>query len=216
MRSRIVPGSVIGHRRDGRPVRLQAGGAYNACVPEAVDIGLAAWTVDPATTIVSTALATTVIYLSSLYYKPEFDLPPFPLNVLVPNGVVGTSTAFQVGLITQDPIGANVAGTLLASSPAAGTISAGLNRFVMTAIAAAPAVLPQGRYWIALLNTTGTTTTAAAASNAGAANLGANAGTDTAHMRFATNGTGAALPATITPASNVAAGAGLALCAALA
>lgn len=211
------PGEIIGYRKDGRPIRTVAGGAYNACVPEAVDLGLAAWSVDPATSILSTALATTVVYLASVYYKPEFDLPALPANIFVPNGIVGTSSAFQVGLYNQDPIGGIAAGTLLASSPGAGTISAGLNKFVLTYTAAALALgaLPQGRYWIALLNTTGTTTTAAAASNAGAANLGANMGTDTAHMRFATNGTGATLPATITPASNVAAGAGLCLCAAL-
>lgn len=214
---RTIPGEIIGYRKDGRPVRLQAGGAYNACVPEAVDLGLAAWTMDPATTIVSTALATTVIYLASVYYKPEFDLPPLPANIFVPNGIVGTSTAFQVGLYNQDPIGNLPAGTLLASSPGAGTIAAGLNKFVLTYTAAGLALgaLPQGRYWIALLNTTGTTTTGVAAGNPGAAGLGANVGTDTNHMRFATNGTGATLPATIAPASNVAAGAGLCLCAAL-
>lgn len=189
--------------------------AYNACVPEAVDVGLAAWTIDPATCIVSTALATTVVYLSSIYYKPEFDIAPQPPNIYVPNGVVGTSSAFQVGLYTQDAVGANVAGTLLASSPAAGTLSAGLNKFTLTYIAAAPTSLPQGRYWLAFLNTTGTTTTALSASNPGTGALGVNVGTDTAHMRFATNGTGAALAATITPGSNVAAGAGLFLCGAL-
>lgn len=189
--------------------------AFNSSAIEAVDLGLAAWSVDPATTIVSTAFATTVVYLASVYYKPEFDVAPQPANIYVPNGVVGTSAAFQVGLYNQDLVGTNVAGTLLASSSAVGTISAGLNKYVLTYIAAAPAVLPQGRYWIAFLNTTGTTTTGAAASNAGAAQLGANMGTDTAHMRFATNGTGAALAATITVASNVAAGAGLCFCAAI-
>lgn len=195
--------------------------AYNATVPEASDLGLAAWTMDPATTIVSTAFATTVIYLAQLFYRPGFDVSPLPLNVFVPNGVVGTSTAFQVGLVNVNPISAGsgtggqvAAGTLLASSAAAGTISAGLNRFALTYIAGITA-LQQGPYWIAFLNTTGATTTGAAAGNPGAANLGANMGTATANMRFATNGTGAALPTTFTLSSNVAAGAGLCFCAAL-
>lgn len=197
-------------------------GKYSNC-PEAIDFGMAAWTMDPATAIVSAALVSTTIYLAQLYWRPLGpDMAQAqPQSVLVPNGVVGTSTAFQVGLYCVDPVpggpGAalNPAGTLLASSSAVGTLSAGLNRFALTWAAAAPAQLPAGRYWIALLNTTGTTTTAAAASNPGAANLGANAGTSTATMRFATNGTGASLPASITPASNTAAGAGLCLCAAL-
>lgn len=193
----------------------------NAAAVESVDFGIGAWTMDPATTIVSTALATTVIYLSQLFWNPQVASETLPQSVLVPNGVVGTSSAFQVGLYNVDTVpsgttaGPLAAGTLLASSAAAGTISAGLNRFALTYIASAPTVLPKGRYWVAQLNTTGTTTTTAAASNAGAANLGANAGTSTATMRFATNGTGASLPATLTVASNTAAGAGLCLCAGL-
>jgi hypothetical protein len=195
--------------------------AYNATTPEAANLGLAAWTMDPATAIVSQAFATTVIYLSMLWYKPEFDVSPLPLNVFLPNGVAGTSSAFQVGLVNVTPISAGAgtggqiaAGTLLASSPAAGTISAGLNRFTLTYIAGITA-LQQAAYWIAMLNTTGTTTTGAAAANPGAANLGANMGTTTANLRFATNGTGASLPASFTLSSNAAAGAGLCFCAGL-
>ena len=197
--------------------------ARNATVPEASDLGLAAWTMDPATTIVSTALATTVIYLAMLFYRPEFDVAPLPGTVYFPNGVVGTSSAFQVGLVNVLPIpaqsgtaGTLAAGTLLASSAAAGTISAGLNKFTLT-YGVSITSLPYGPYWIAMLNTTGTTTTGAAASNAGAANLGANIGfgSSTASMRFATNGTGASLPSTFTLSSNTAAGAGLCLCAGL-
>ena len=199
--------------------------ARNATVPEASDLSLAAWTMDPATTIVSTALATSVIYLAMLFYRPEFDVSPLPGSIYIPNGVVGTSSAFQVGLVNVNPIPAVVgtggtlaAGTLLASSSAVGTLSAGLNQFALTYIAGLiGGSLPYGPYWVAVLNTTGTTTTAAAASNAGAANLGANIGfgSKTATMRFATNGTGTSLPATFTLASNVAAGAGLCLCAGL-
>lgn len=189
---------------------------YNASVPEACDVGLAAWSIDPATTIVSAALATGVQYLASVYYKPEFDVPPLPQNIFVPNGVVGTSTAFQVGLVNQDQVGPNAAGTVLASSPAAGTIAAGLNKLVLTYIAAlGVAALPQGRYWLVAVNTTGTTTTSAAASNAGSAQLGANMGTDTAHSRFGIAATTGALPTAIVPSTITNPGAGLCLCMAL-
>jgi hypothetical protein len=210
-----APGHVIGYRRDGRPIRAQAGGAYNACLPEAVDVGLAAWSLDPAGCIVSQPLATTVQYLTAIYYRPEFDLPAQPGFVYFPNGVVGTSTAFQVGLINMDPIGAVAAGTLLASSPAAGTIQVGLGKYTLTYVATAPAVLPQGRYWIAAVNTTGVTTTGLASSNPGAGNLGVNVGTDAAHSRFGIALTTGAL-VNIAPASIVqTVGAGLCLCAAL-
>jgi hypothetical protein len=214
MRRMPDPGTILGYRKDGRPIRVKAGGAYNACVPEACDLGLAAWTLDPATAIVSTALATTVQYLAGLYYKPEYDTPPLPSRIFVPNGIVGTSTAFQVGLITMDPVAGNPAGTLLASSPAAGTLSAGLNAFALTYIGAAPPVLPQGRYWIAFVNTTGTTTTILSGSNPGTQGLGLNVGTDLAHTRFGVAATTGAL-GNIVPGSITAGGAGFALCAAL-
>lgn len=189
---------------------------YNANVVESSDLGLAAWSLDPAACIVSQAIATTVQYLTAVYYRPDSQTAPLPSRVLFPNGVVGTSSAFQVGLINMDQVGANAPGTLLASSPAAGTLAAGLNSFVLTYIAAAPAALPQGRYWVAVVNTTGTTTTGLASPNPGAGNLGVNAGTDAAHTRFGIALTTGAL-GNIVPASIVQTiGAGLCLCAALA
>lgn len=189
---------------------------FNACVPEACDLGLAAWSLDPATAIVSAALATTVQYLAAVYYRPDFATAPLPSRILVPNVVVGTSSAFQAGLICMDQVGQNAPGTLLASSPAAGTASAGLNALVLTYVAAAPAALPQGRYWIAVVNTTGTTTTALAASNPGAGNLGINMGTDAAHTRFGTAATTGALGNIVPGSISASVGAGLGLCAALA
>lgn len=189
---------------------------FNAAVPEATDLGLGAWTLDPATCIVSAGLATTVQYLAQFFWKASDPaVSPLPSRIIVPNGIVGTSSAFQVGIIAIDQVGANAPGTLLASSAAAGTISAGLNSFALTWIAAAPAVLPQGRYWVAFVNTTGTTTTILASSNPGAANLGVNAGpnADVSHCRFGIASPTGAL-GNITPANNVITNAaGLCLCA---
>lgn len=189
---------------------------YNATVTEPADLGLAAWSLDPAACIVSAALATTVQYLAAVYYRPDVATAPLPSRVLFPNGVVGTSSAFQAGLICMDQVGQNAPGTLLASSPAAGTLAAGLNSLALTWIANAPAQLPQGRYWIAVVNTTGTTTTGIASPNPGAGGLGLNMGTDAAHTRFGIAATTGAL-GNIVPGSVVqTVGAGLALCAALA
>lgn len=189
---------------------------FNATVTEAADLGLAGWSLDPAACIVSQPLATTVQYLAAVYYRPDFATAPLPSKILFPNGIVGTSTAFQVGLINMDQVGANAPGTLLASSPAAGTISAGLNSLTLTYIAAAPAMLPQGRYWIAVVNTTGVTTTGLASPNPGAGNLGVNAGTDAAHSRFGTAATTGALVNIVPGSISASVGAGLCLCAALA
>lgn len=189
---------------------------YNATITEPADLGVAAWSLDPAACIVSTGLATTVQYLARVDYKADAATSPLPTKVLFPNGVVGTSSAFQVGLICIDQVAANAPGTLLASSPAAGTLSAGLNSLTLTYIAAAPAALPQGRYWIAVVNTTGTTTTGLASPNPGVGNLGVNLGTDAAHTRFGTAATTGALGNIVVGSIVQTVGAGLCLCAALA
>ena len=190
--------------------------AYNATVVESADLGLAAWSLDPAACIVSSGLATTVQYLAGVYYRPDPATAKLPTRILIPNAVAGTSSAFQVGLINMDQVGANAPGTLLASSAAAGTVAAGLNSFTLAWIAAAPPVLPQGRYWVAVVNTTGTTTTVLASPNPGAGNLGVNAGTDAAHSRFGTAATTGALGNIVVASISASVGAGLCLCAALA
>jgi hypothetical protein len=191
---------------------------YNGTDTEPADFGLAAWSLDPATCIVSAALATAVQYLAAVYYRPDTHTASLPSRVLLPNGVAGTSTILQAALINMDQVGQNAPGTVLATSPATGTAAAaGLNSLPLTYVAAAPAALPQGRYWIGIMNTTGTTTTFLASPNPGAGNLGVNAGTDAAHSRFGIAlGTGA-FGTSIVPASIVnTVGAGLCLCAALA
>jgi hypothetical protein len=191
---------------------------YNATVVESSDLGLAAWSLDPATCIVSAALATTVQYLAAVYYRPDSQTAPLPSRVLLPNGVAGTSSILQAALINMDQLGQNAPGTVLATSPATGTAAAaGLNSLPLTYVASAPAALAQGRYWVGLMNTTGTTTTFLASSNPGAGNLGINVGADAAHTRFGIALTTGAFGASIAPASIVqTVGAGLCLCAALA
>lgn len=190
----------------------------NANVVESSDLGMAAWSLDPAACIVSAALATTVQYLAGVYYRPDPNTAPLPSKVILPNGVAGTSTILQAALINMDQVGQNAPGTVLATSPATGTAAgAGVNTLPLTYVATAPAALPPGRYWIGVMNTTGTTTTFLGSPNPGAGNLGVNIGTDAAHSRFGIALTTGAFGALIAPASIVnTVGAGLCLCAALA
>lgn len=209
-----APGSIIGHRKDGRPVRLIAGGAYNAGVTEAMDLGLAAWTLDPAYCAISGSFVATTQYLAGVYYRPEYDSAPFPTTILVPNVIVGSWTQMQLGLICMDQCGQNAPGTLLAASAAA-LPTAGITSQAIVPVATAPATLPAGRYWIAM-RIVGTTGTALAAVNPGTSGaLGINMGSDTAHARFGIAATTGAL-VNIVPASIVTTtSAGLCLCAAL-
>lgn len=181
--------------------------AYNATVPEASDLGLGAWTQDPAAGTVSGSFAQTVLYLAAFFWKVEPDVSPFPTVVLIPNVIVGSWTFLQTGIFCQDQCGQNAPGTLLANS-AAVLPTAGITVSQLTTVAAtAPAALPQGRYWLGMI-VTGTAGTALSTPNVLGAALGGNLGTDTAHMRFATNGT---TMTSVTPSSNVAAGATLCL-----
>jgi hypothetical protein len=187
----------------------------NASVTEAQDVGLGAWTLDPATCIVSGSFVATTQYLASFYWRPGPGVAPFPTKILLPNVIVGSWTLVQTGIICQDQVGQNGPGTLLASCVAV-LPTAGLTSTALVPVAAAPAILPQGRYWVALV-VTGTTGTALAASNPGTSgSLGINMGTDVAHSRFGIAATIGALvnivPATIVSTTS----AGLCLCAGVA
>jgi hypothetical protein len=186
-----------------------------ATTTEAADVGLAAWTLDPASCIVSGSFVATTQYLAAVYYKPQPGAAPFPTKILLPNVIVGSWTLVQTGLICMDQVGANAPGTLLASCVAV-LPTAGLTSTTLVPVAAAPAQLPAGRYWVALV-VTGTTGTALAASNPGTSgSLGTNMGTDAAHSRFGIAATTGALvnivPGTIVSTTS----AGLCLCAGVA
>jgi len=189
--------------------------AYSATVTEASDVGLGAWTLDPATCIISGSFVAATQYLASIYWRPEPDSAPFPTRILLPNVVVGSWTLVQAGIICQDQVGPNVPGTLLASCVAVLPV-AGLNSLALVPVAAAPLALPQGRYWVALV-VTGTLGTALAASNPGTSgSLGINMGTDVPHSRFGIAATSGAL-GNIVPASIVSTTSnGLCLCAGVA
>ena len=173
----------------------------NATVTEAQDVGLGAWTLDPASCIISGSFVATTQYLAAFYWRPGPGVAPFPTTMLLPNVVVGSWTFLQMGIICMDQCGQNAPGTLLAST--VNTLpTAGITSQALTAIAAAPAILPPGRYWAAM-RVTGTTGTALAASNPGASGgVGINMGTDVAHSRFGIAATTGAL-VNIVPASIV-------------
>jgi hypothetical protein len=183
---------------------------YNATVPEAADVGVSAWSVDPATTITSGSFVAATQYLAAVYYRPDPYTAPLPSKFLLPGVVVGSWTLAQLGLVCMDQCGQNAPGTLLGSSTAA-LPTAGITVQGINWVAAAPAALPEGRYWICLV-VTGTLGTALSASCPATATSGANLGTDLPHARFGIAGT---TVANVVPANIVTAGAGLQLCAAI-
>lgn len=186
----------------------------NATVTEAQDVGLAAWTLDPAYCAVSGSFVATTQYLAAFYWRGGPGVAPFPSTALVPNVIVGSWTGMQLGVICMDQVGANAPGTLLAASVVA-LPTAGITSQALVATATAPATLPNGRYWLAM-RVVGTTGTALAAVNPGTSgSLGTNMGTDAAHSRFGIAATTGALvnivPSTIVSTTS----AGLCLCGAV-
>ena len=184
----------------------------NATVTEAQDVGLGAWTLDPAYCAISGSFVATTQYLAAFYWRPGPGVAPFPSRILLPNVIVGSWTLVQTGIICMDQVGQNAPGTLLAASVAV-LPTAGLNSQALVNVAAAPAVLPAGRYWVAMV-VTGTLGTALAAQNPGTSgSLGLNMGTDVAHSRFGISAIAGAL-VNIVPANIISTtSAGLCLCA---
>ena len=154
----------------------------NASVTEAQDVGLAAWSLDPAYCAVSGSFVATTQYLAGFYWRPGPGVAPFPSRILFPNVIVGSWTLLACGIICMDQCGQNAPGTLLTTNtPVLPT--AGLTTIAIAPAAAAPAALPPGRYWV-VFTPTGTTGTGLAATNPGTSgSLGINMGTDAAHSR---------------------------------
>jgi hypothetical protein len=173
----------------------------NASITEAQDVGLGAWTLDPASCIVSGSFVATTQYLAAFYWRPGPGVATFPSTMLLPNVIVGSWTSLQMGIICMDQVGQNVPGTLLAATVAA-LPTAGITSQALVSVATAPTILPAGRYWAAM-RIVGTTGTALAAANPGTSgSLGINMGTDVAHSRFGIAATTGAL-VNIVPASIV-------------
>jgi hypothetical protein len=171
----------------------------NATVTEAQDVGLGAWTLDPAYCTTSGSFTATTQYLAAFYWRPGPGVAPFPSTILIPGVVVGSWTKISAGIICMDQCGQNAPGTLLTSGAQASP-AAGINVVALTAIAAAPAVLPPGRYWV-VMTPTGTTGTAQTAPSPVTASSGSNMGTDLAHARFGTSNIANATLASLAPAS---------------
>ena len=156
---------------------------------EAADHGLIAWTFDPIFTASTTTSAANLIYLAGIYLRRPRTISKlwFIVNVV---GVTPTAGANNVGLY-------NSSGTLLSSVNVDAKISvSGPN----SATLASPVTAPAGLCWVAMQFQA---TTQPGIARANAFTLGAitaNQGAST--LRFATNGSGATLPASITPASN--------------
>ncbi|MFG2276770.1 hypothetical protein ACGFNY_44305 [Streptomyces chartreusis] len=167
------------------------GNAFGQDTPSAH--GIAAWCYDPALAVNSTALSNGILYLTRVNIAA--DVTVSKVYWWVGNsGSSPVSGQNQVGLY-------NSSGTLLASTNVDSSIStAGFKTTTITS----QALTAGAFYWVAMVFNASVAPTLTRASGWTGVDTAANLGQPAASSRFATNGNSrTALPATITPASNV-------------
>jgi hypothetical protein len=157
------------------------------------DLGLIAWTFDPAITSGSASAVSGTVFLAQVVLRYAQTINK--LSVAIATGAA-TVTANQNFLGLYTAAGTRVAVTAAGAIDAAITSAGNLMQAVVTPYAAAA-----GTYWVAYLNNA--TTAALLQRGTGATLSVSNVGLTGASMRYAVNGTAqTTLPASITPASN--------------
>lgn len=158
------------------------------------DHALISWTFDPEQVQSGTLLTGGTVYLSKVYVRNRATLA----NVywwVTTAGATPTAGQNEVGL--YDSTGARVA----SANVDADISSTGLKTTAMSA------TLTPGWYWVGMVFNASTVPTIGRGTSTTGVGTASNVGLATASLRFATNATAqTSLPATVTPASNVAAG----------
>ncbi len=164
--------------------------------PQPYHHGLAAWAYDPAVAVNGSLLTNGTVYLSKMTIVADVSATRLYWWVTAA-GATPTAGQNQVGLY-------NSAGTLLAST----TVDADISSTGLKTTTISSQNLTGGSfYWIGLVFNASTAPTLARTSGQAGIGSAVNAGLTAATYRFATNGVGqTSLPASITPASNTAAG----------
>lgn len=156
------------------------------------DLGLLEWDFDPAA-----ASATGTILVSNKISLARINIRT---PTVVNNVWFHVNTAAASLTANQNFAGIyNSAGTLLAASAAGSLDSKVTSAGVIQQALSAPALCAPGFYWVALLFNGTTPPTVSTAANSA---TNSNTGLSAAAYRFAANGTGTTLPASITPSSN--------------
>lgn len=184
----------------GRPVKAPAfvaGGVTLSTPSEAqpADHGLIAWSSDPNYASTTSSPVNGTLYLATVWLRSDATVNKL-WWIHTTAGVTATAGANWAGIY-------DASGTRVAS---VGIDTQAVANGVQSATLSTPAALPAGRYWVALLFNAATAPVVARTFGASASANNMNlAG---ASLRYAVNGTGlAALPSTITPASNTTTGA---------
>lgn len=165
-------------------------------VPTPAAQGLSAWAFDPAAMNSSSTLTAGTIYLIKLQNPPPDTVTKVYWSVATAGA---TATAGQNWVGLYDSAGTRLQQTGVDADAGSGT---GLKTTTITG----QLLVPGSFYWAAFLFNASTIPTLARQATGTSGVVAANAGTTAATMRFATAGTSqTTLPASITPASNIAA-----------
>jgi hypothetical protein len=195
----------------GRLLTLRNGGANLVTVPAAgtlhssvgalgafqpVNHGVAAWAFDPTLSFNSSLLTNGTVYLTKVHISEAVAAVSL-YGWVTAVGVTPTAGQNEVGLY-------NSAGTLLAATNVDADIS---STGLKTTTIASQSLTAGSFYWVAMVFNAGTAPTVARATGSAGIATAVNMGLTSGTYRYATNGVGqTALPASITPGSNVATG----------
>lgn len=162
------------------------------------DLSFAAWAYDPVCTLNTSPTTSGTIYLAQVKLRYPTTLTKLS---------IGVATAASGVTANQNFLGLyNSAGTRVAQTAAGAIDTALASSGILTASLSSSYAAAPGTYWVAFVNNA--TTPATLGRGSGISLSVSNGGASSGNYRFAVNGTAAtALPATITPGSNTAAGA---------
>ena len=175
---------------------LRKDGAYAVPVPQdwqPADVGLKAWTFDPADAGASTAIVSESLYVLAV---------PVRVPVVVSNALISVSSA-GTGSVTAAGVGLyNSGGTLLGSNVSTSwpTATAGVQTLALTVASMESLSLTPGIYYVAVFAEQGSTVVSLSASGVKPATL--SAGLAAASYRASVNGTSVTSLAALTMSSN--------------
>lgn len=181
---------------------------FSSYCPEAPDLGVAAWSIDPAAASGTLTLTAGTPVLAAVPYKPAAAVSALPGSVWynVTTAGVGADSGTFLAVYNMAAIPGFAAGSLIAKTAnlgAAVAASAAGGTFTALTYTAGVTALPQGWYWVYAVSNQATTQITLQATVAGKPNSGVST---VANYRAATNGSSiTTAPATITPGSNTAA-----------
>jgi hypothetical protein len=166
------------------------------------DVGWLAWAFDPVALVGGFATVSATIYLIRVNMRQPTTVTNVVLFLQTAGATLTAASSFA-GLYAGQTAGGFTAGQRIgvtADQTTPWATAGNNNTYMSMGLSGGPFAVPAGFCWVAAASTGTTPPTWGRGQNFN--NVAANTNVGVSAARFATNGTGATLPSTITPASN--------------